>query len=155
MANPPKSNLYMDGVYEKRCREFTAAAATDAANLAVGGPTTWFRPEGWDGEVSGPDYLKNMSVPFTRAYIGDDYVRAVQDVNNPGTCGDIVAATIMTETLSVMERALRARHTLRRVRATCHVVGRKQAHGSDTGPFIQSNVEFMRNLLARAKGSTT
>ena len=31
MANPPKSNLYMDGVYEKRCREFTAAAATDAA----------------------------------------------------------------------------------------------------------------------------
>jgi len=150
--NPPVSRVNMDPNYEKRCRDFTTAAATDATNLAVGGPTTWFRPGEWDGRLSGADYLENMSVPFSREAVTDDYVEALRDPDNPGTCGDIVAATTMVETLGVMERAFRARHTLRRIRATCHVVGRKQAHGTATGPFIQSNVEFMRNLLSRSKG---
>lgn len=152
MANAPVSRVTMDPNYEKRCRDFTSAAATEAENTATGGPTIWFRPEGWDGRLSGPNFLENISIPFSSESVTAEYVTAVEDPEKPGTSGDIVAATIMVETLSVMERAFRARHTLRRIRATCHTIGRKQAHGQPTGPFMQSNVEFMRNLLSRSKG---
>lgn len=149
--NKPISRANMDPNYEKRCRDFQNAALVEASSLAVGNAPIWFRPEGWDGRLSGPDYLKNMAIPFSRDASSNDYLEAVKDPKNPGTSGDVVVTTIMAETLSVMERAFRARHTLRRVRATCHVVGRKLAQGQATGAFIQSNVEFVRSLLAATK----
>lgn len=157
MAAPsqPVSRANMDPNYEKRCRDLQTAALVEASNLAVGGAPVWFRPEEWDGRLSGAGYLQNMSTPFSSEAATNDYLEAVKDARNPGTSGDIVATTIMAETLSVMERAFRARHTLRRVRATCHVIGRKLAQGQPTGAFIQSNVELVRKLLARTKGSTT
>lgn len=153
--NQPVSRANMDPNYENRCRDFQTAANTEASNLTVGGAPIWFRPEGWDGRLSGAGYLENMSTPFSSEAATRDYLEAVKDPSNPGTSGDVVATTIMAETLSVMERAFRARHTLRRVRATCHVIGRKTAQGQPTGAFIQSNVELVRKLLARTKGSTT
>jgi len=152
--NDPISRANMDPNYEKRCRDFQTAALVEASNTAVGGAPVWFRPEGWDGRLSGANYLENMSIPFSREAATNDYLEAVKDANNPGTSGDIVATSIMAETLSVMERAFRARHTLRRVRATCHVIGRKLAQGQPTGAFIQSNVEFVRSLLAATKEAT-
>jgi len=147
----PKSRANMDPNYEKRCRDFQKAAAVEAENLKVGNPPVWFRPEGWDGRLSGIDYLENISVPFDSKASNSDYLESVKDPKNPGTAGDIVITTIMAETLSVMERAFRVRHSLRRVRATCHVVGRKMAQGQATGSFIQSNVEFVRSLLETTK----
>lgn len=151
VPNKPVSQADMDPNYEKRCRDFKTAASVEASELATGGQPLWFRPEGWDGRLSGAQYLENMSVPFSRDSATNDYLKAVRDADNPGTSGDIVATTVMAETLSVMERAFRVRHTLRRVRATCHVVGRKLAQGQSTGAFIQSNVEFVRSLLAATK----
>lgn len=153
-TNKPVSRADVDPNYEKRCRDFKNAALVEATNITVGNPTVWFRPEGWDGRLSGTNYLENISVPFARTAATNDYLAAVTDPNSPGTAGDIVVTTIMAETLGVMERAFRVRHTLRRVRATCHVVGRKLAQGQDTGSFTQSNLELIRTLLAKTKGAT-
>lgn len=154
-ANRPVSRANMDPNYEKRCRDFQSASAIEAESLKVGGPPVWFRPEGWDGRLSGTGYLENMSIPFSSDASTNDYLEAVKDAKKPGTSGDVVITTIMSETLSIMERAFRVRHSLRRVRATCHVIGRKMAQGSATGSFIQSNVEFVRSLLATTKESPT
>ena len=98
--------------------------------------------------------LENMSGPFSRQDIFDEFSEVLSPATKqapPGTVGDIIAATTMAETLSVMERALRMRHTMRRIRATCHVIGRKKAHSSDTGPFTQNNVEYLRGLLKQSR----
>jgi hypothetical protein len=149
----PRSKVNMDANYEGRFRDFITHAEDAVSNLSQGRGHVWFRPGDWDGAL-GVAELENMSEPFSRQDIFDEFSEVLSPATKqapPGTVGDIIAATTMAETLSVMERALRMRHTMRRIRATCHVIGRKKAHGSDTGPFTQNNVEYLRGLLKQSR----
>ena len=144
----PKSKAQMDPNFEKRLRDCKEAAAEEAAQRVSGGQSRWFRPTGWNGN---PFDFAGLGVPFDRTVSTQGYLEAVKDAENPGTGGDVVATITMIEALSVMERAMRVRHTLRRTRATAHMLARKQLHGTDTGAFIQTGVEYVRSVLKQAK----
>jgi hypothetical protein len=149
----PRSKVNMDANYESRFRDFMLHAEDEAQRVSQGRGIAWFRPGDWDGDLSAARF-EEMSEPFLRQDLFNEFSETVSPASKeepPGTVGDIIAATTMAETLSVMERALRMRHTMRRIRATCHLVGRKKAHGSDTGPFLQSNVEYLRGLLKQSR----
>ncbi len=119
-----------------------------ATGLKSTGQVKRFKPDGWDGN---PQDYEAMATPFSRAKANQDLVAAISNHLAPGTTGDVVVCSTMINHLSVMERAFRARHTLRRCRATAHVAGRLTGHGNDKGPFIQLGVEYARALLASAK----
>lgn len=138
----------MDQTFEQRFRNLKEHAKTTGDDLLQGKQRKYFRPEGWAGD---PLDIEAMSPPFKREQVNQQLIQAIADQENPGTTGDVIAASVMINELAVMERAFRARHSLRRCRATAHVVGRLQGHGDDKGPLIQLATEYVRAVLRQAK----
>lgn len=148
-AAAPVSKAQMDPNFEKQFRALKDHAAAKSVALQAGGQPRYFRPHGWAGD---PADVEAMAVPFNRDAANQGLVDAISDHLNPGTTGDVVACSVMIDELSVMERAFRVRHTLRRCRGTAHTAGRLAGHGSPSGPFIQLGVEYVRAILKQAKG---
>ena len=149
MASPtPTTKSDVDPTFEKLFRALKVHAKESVPTRDKGQGALWMRPPGWSGD---PFDYSAMHTPFDRAKPNDRYVDAVKDAANPGTVGDIAAASHMIDTLAVMERAFRVRQTLRGPRAMAHVLARQEGHGSDQGPLIQLGVEYVRNILTEAK----
>lgn len=147
-AAAPKSKADMDPKYEKQFRALKLHAAAKAEAMQVGGQVPYFRPFGWNGD---PTDLEGLSVPFDRTVANQGLIAAISDHLNPGTTGDVVACSVMINELSVMERAFRTRHTLKRCRGSAHTAGRLAGHGTDTGPYTQLGIEYVRSILKQAK----
>jgi hypothetical protein len=144
----PESKVDVDPNFEKRLRDLKDSAASAAEALVEGGPVTWFRPQGWNGD---PFDYPGLAAPFNRDKANQGFVDAVKDPQKPGTTADLVAATAMIDELACLERSFKLRHTLRRTRATAHVAGRLKGHGSDTGPIVQLGLEFVRGVIKQGK----
>lgn len=144
----PKSKADMDPNFEKRFRDLKLHALDQHAQGKSGGQIRQFRPDGWNGD---PFDVEGLSEPFKRDKANDDLVAAISNGDAPGTTGDVVACSVMINQLSVMERAFRVRHTMRRCRAQAHQLGRQRGHGDDKGPFVQLGIEYVRSLLKQAK----
>ncbi len=144
----PASKASMDPQFEKQLRKRKDDARAQHQAGVAGGQVRWCRPAGGAGT---PFDYESLHAPFSREKANQDLVDAIKDPQNPGTTGDVVACSTMINRLSTMERAHKVRHTLRRCRATAHVLGRKLGHGSDTGPYLQLGVEYVRALLRQAK----
>lgn len=145
----PQSIANIDPNYERRLRELREHAALEAAAAVSGEPVPWFRPAGWNGQ---PDDIATLGEQFSRNQANEDYLAACADPASPGTSGDLIATTTMIDYLASLEQGWRLRHTSR-VRAVAHAAGRKLGQGSDTGPFVQNGVEFIRSCLSRARES--
>lgn len=150
MADSPKpvSKVNMDPNFEKQLRKLRTDAAAEAAGRITGDQVKWDRPDGWAGD---PFDYDGLHTPFSREQANQEMVLAIKDAKNPGTTGDVVAASTMINRLSCMERAFKVRHTLRRCRGTAHLASRKQGHGSEKGPYAQLGTEYVRALLRQAK----
>ena len=144
----PVSRINMDPNFEKRLRDLRDHAAEQSTAVRDGGQRTYMTPEDWNGD---PLDVEGLSVPFARTQANQQMIEAMADQSNPGTTGDVVAASLMISELAVMERAFRVRHTMRRPRAAAHTAARRQGHGSDTGPLIQLGVEYVRSVIQQAK----
>jgi len=138
----------MDPNFEKQFRRLKKSAKDQHEQGKKGGQVKQFRPEGWNGD---PFDYEGLSEPFNRDKANDDLVAAISDGDAPGTTGDVVVCSVMINQLSIMERAFRVRHTMRRCRAQAQQLGRQRGHGDDKGPFIQLGVEYARALLKQAK----
>lgn len=138
----------MDPNFEKQLRNLKTHANNQYEARKAGGQIKWYRPLGWSGN---PTDFDGMSEPFIREQINETLVSAISDPKSPGTTGDVIICSIMLNYLSVLERSLRVRHTLRRPRATAHAMSRDRGQGNDSGPFIQLGVEYVRSLLKQSK----
>lgn len=149
MATPvPSAKVNMDPNFENRYRDMQQHAQAEYEARPTGNRTLWFRPENFDGDLTD---LTNLGDSFTRKQANEEGVDAVKDPEAPGVTGDTVAAVTMVEALSVLERAFRVRHTMRRPRAVAHVLSRLKGHGDATGPYIQNGVEYIRAVMAQAR----
>lgn len=148
----PVSKIDMDPSFERRFRDLRDHAAAQSEAVLGGEQRTYFTPIGWNGD---PLDVEGLSVPFSREQANQQMIAAMANQSEPGTTGDVVAASVMINELAIMERAFRARHTLRRCRATAHTQARLQGHGSDTGPLIQLGVEYVRSIIQQAKKPNT
>lgn len=144
----PSAKVNMDPNFEKRLREMQQHAQAESTARQTGERTKWYRPKDYAGDLT--DYAE-METPFDREQANREGVDAVKDPQSPGVTGDTVAAVVQVETLSLMERAFRARHTMRRPRALAHVAARLKGHGDPTGPFVQNGIEFIRQVMAQAR----
>lgn len=140
------SRVAMDPNFELRLRELRDQAAVEAAARAAGKAVPWMRPGPWAGDPTDPG---GYGVPFDRTAVNAAAVAAM-DPQAPGTTGDVVAATTMIGALAGMERAFRSRHTLRRTRATAHLVARKRAHGGPDGVLTGNGVGYLREVLKQS-----
>jgi hypothetical protein len=148
MAADPTSKVNMDPKFEKQLRKLKKDAKKEAEQRKKAKQAKWDRPEEWSGDTT--DYA-GMHKPFDRQQANDELVQAISDPKSPGTTGDVVAASVMINRLSTMERAFKVRHTLRRCRATALMIGRKQGHGDDSGPFSQLGIEYVRAVIKQSK----
>jgi hypothetical protein len=147
----PVSKVQMDPNFEGQLRALQTQAAAEATARKTGDQAKWMRPTGWLGDAFD---LAAMGVPFSRAAANTGYEAAVKDASAPGTSGDIIAATAMVDYLATMEQAFRARQTLRRCRATAHLIGRKVGHGDPRGPLVQCGIEWLAGVMAQARVKT-
>ncbi len=147
-AKTPSAKVNMDPNFEKRLREMQKHAQKEFEDRQTGRQVKWFRPEDYEGDLTDYDA---MHTPFDRKQANQEAVEAVKDPQAPGVTGDTVVAVLQVETLSLMERAFRARHTMRRPRAMAHVAARLKGHGDPTGPFIQNGIEFVRLVMKQAR----
>lgn len=146
----PVSKVNMDKTYEKQLRNRKVASKLEAETKKIAVASKWDRPSNWSGDTS--DY-NSIHEAYSRQQANDELVQAISDPQAPGTTGDVVAASIMINRLSIMERAFKVRHTMRRCRATAHMLGRKQGHGSDSGPYGVLGIEYVRSVLRQSKQS--
>lgn len=149
MADPPKPTpkVSMDPNFEKRLRELTEHAKKEFEERPKGERTLWYRPENFNGDVTDLDLLGEA---FEREQANREGVDAIKSAKAPGVSGDTVAAITMVETLSVMERSFRLRHTMRRPRAVAHAMGRLKGHGDPKGPLSQNGIEYVRQIIVAA-----
>lgn len=147
-AAKPSAKADMDPKFEKRLRQLKDDAKEEYNKRKVGEQVKWFRPPEWEGDLFD---FEGMSEPFNREKANDDYVKAVENAEAPGTTGDIIVTTTMIDELAMMEAAFRSRHTMRRPRAVAHMLARKRGQGDDKGPFIQLGIEYVRGLLEQSR----
>ena len=101
----------------------------------------------WDGNLFDSGYT-TLGQPFNRDVANQNYEDATSDPENPGMAGDLVVTTTQIDLMSTMERAFRARHCSRFPRMVAHSLGtRKYGHGSETGTFTQSMLNYVQSLL--------
>lgn len=145
----PVSRVDVDPNFEKQLRKLKEDAAAHEGALRTGGQVTWMRPLDWAGD---PFDYESIHRALNRDTANAQFVDAVKDANNPGTVGDLIAATLMVDYLGTMERAYKNRVTMGRCRRVAHLAGRKRGHGSDTGPLVQSALEYARRVVKKSKG---
>jgi hypothetical protein len=149
VADPiPQSVINMDPNFETRLSELRDRASNESTARQVGEQVVWDRPSDWAGTVF--DY-ESYTKSFDRTSADQDCVDAIKDPANPGVVGDLVAGTLMIDTLACMQRAFRNRYTMRRCRAVAHMAGRKKGHGSATGVYGQNGIEYLRQVMIQAK----
>jgi hypothetical protein len=146
----PVSTVDIDPNYEAQLRALQTQSTTQATALRSGGQVQWTRPATWTGN---PNDFAAIHTTFNRDVANQQFVNAVKDAQHPGVTGDLVAATLMIDYLGVLERSFKQRMTMGRIRRNALVSGRKAGHGSPTGVFIQSGLEYLRRIVKRAKGN--
>lgn len=145
----PASKVDVDPNFEKQLRKLKEDAAAASLALRQGGQVKWMRPFGWEGD---PTDYESIHTALNRDKANDQFIDAVKDANVPGVVGDTISATLMIDYLATMERAYKNRATMTHCRRLAHLAGRKKGHGSDTGPLVQSSLEYLRRVVKKAKG---
>src|SRR5262245_2811304 len=145
----PESKVGVDPNFDKQLHALQAAAAQAAAALRTGGQVRWMRPDAWNGD---PNDYEGIHDACNREVANSQFVDTVKDAQHPGRVGDIIAATLMVDYLGVLERSFRQRLLMGRVRRYALTAGRQQGNGSDTGVFIQADLEYLRRIVKQTKG---
>lgn len=151
MAN--QSRVDVDPNLDKQIEALRISVASEAAGIMGGTQIFWTRPDlnGWNGDLAD---LEGISKPFDRSVSNQQFVAATADPDNPGTTGDLVAATLQVDYLAVMERAFRVRHATTHIRAILHSAARRRGHGSQKGVFKTCVLEYIRRVVKLGKGET-
>jgi len=141
----PKADVDTE-VFEPIIRRLRERAKEEAEARTKNNQTQWLMPEmeNWDGNLFN---IEGLSDPFKRDKLGEMFDDATKDGDDSGAVGDLQAITLQTDWLACMERAFRARHTMRRPRAMAHMTGRRRGHGNDRGVLTQCVLEYVRNVV--------
>ena len=102
-----------------------------------------------DGETINPADLKDIEKLLTRKQL-DEWVNETIG-KGKGNDGDLMLINLQTDYLRMLQRAFTLRYAVSRTVATGHYAARKNGHGHDKGPLIQSVLEAMRNIVRFAK----
>jgi hypothetical protein len=148
-APTPASKVDVDPNFERQLRKIKDDARAASEALRSGGQVKWMRPHDWEGD---PTDYESIHEALNRDRANEQFVDAVKDAQAPGVVGDTISATLMIDYLATMERAFKNRATMSHCRRIAHVAGRKKGHGSDTGPLVQSSLEYLRRVVRKAKG---
>jgi len=144
------AKVEVDDTFEKQIRALQQANM-DQADAVLGGTspsnTTPALLHDWDGNLFD---LEGLSTPFNRDTLNQAFISSISNVEDSGVSGDMVSATTQIDYLGTMERAFRARHTMRRPRATAHAAGRMRAHGDAQGTLVQNGLEYIRARVRQA-----
>lgn len=143
----PTPKASMNPNFEHRYREMSQHAMDEFNQRQLGQQVKWDRPE--EGFVPDLDDFESLSPPFDRSKSNQDYVAAVSDPSSPGTTGDDVVTVTQIEALACMERAYRQRTLMSRCRAVSLMLGRKNGHGSQQGPFITA-ITYVNGVLQQS-----
>jgi hypothetical protein len=145
-----KAKVDTDPVFEEQVTTLRKEADDERTNRPENKQTQWCVPEkrGWSGDLFDYDGMSDM---FDRSQANEQFVQAVSSPDNPGVAGDLVVGPLQADYLAIMERAFRARHTMRRPRAVVHAMGRKLGHGHEKGTFVQTALEYVRSTVAQSR----
>lgn len=115
------------------------------------GPATAFQPDKneWSGDLLD---IAGLAKPFDRNEHATDVQRAIADVEDSGTEGDLAASVMQSDLLATMERAFRLR-CCTRVRARVHAGGRARAMSAANGVFKKGILGTVQDMVAQAKDS--
>lgn len=147
MSENVQARVQLDETYSQRLQELQQQAAIAAVAAPRGLPVPWYRPQGWDGDPG--DYAA-LHVPFDRRAINQAGIAALRDPQQPGTVGDVIAASLQAETLACMERALRVRHTYRRVRCAHLAAARWNGHAKANGVWFVCGRGYVHAIVQGA-----
>lgn len=157
----PVSKVNTDDIFNLQLKALQAVSADNARAVMENLQPRWMMPQytapeeassgqpSWNADLFD---LENLGQPFSRQALNEAFVEILKDVTNAGTTGDLITATTQIDYLGCLERAFRARHTMRRPRAMAHAAGRMYGHGHDRGPLVQTGLEYIRDLEKAAKG---
>lgn len=147
---PPKptAKVNMDPKFQDRLQEMKQHSKKEKDKRKTGDQVPWYRPKDWDGDLF---KWQEFEEPFKREQANNEGVDAIKTPESPGVTGDLVAAVTMIEMLSIMERAFRVRHTMRRPRAVAHMLSRKKTHGEAKGVFVRNGTEYINQVMKQAR----
>lgn len=166
---PERSRVDVDDNFEKRVTDVMFGARETGAALSQSGATSWVMPEPaalrnaqqeagespddlmWNGSLFD---LENIGISFNRDDLSERFQESVTDAENPGVSGDLISATAQIDYLGTMERAFRARHTMRRPRAMAHAAGRMLGHGHPSGVLATTALDYVTDIVKQAKRET-
>lgn len=115
---------------------------------AQAGQRLWYRPVGLSGRIDDPVAGANA---FSRAVTSANLISAITDLDNPGTTGDLLLATLTADYLSIMQRAMAARYGGQRPQATLHAQAVAEGLASPTGVLIGSVLGYFQRLSQESK----
>jgi hypothetical protein len=159
MPTAPKAQAKadVDPVLQTQVTTIKQQAQAEQQAIMNGNQSKWMMPtaapgsgSGWKGSIFD---VQGMEAMFDRSKSNQAFADSIKDPTNPGTVGDSAVTTTQIDLLASMERAWRNRHTMRRPRSMCHAMGRKAGHGNDKGPLVQSQLEHVRGMVRKSKGS--
>lgn len=154
MAKTPSatSKVQVDPNFEGQIRQLRQRAKEESEALRNGGQTQWLMPDSdqWAGDLFD---IEALSEPFVREQANDQFEEATKDPTDSGVVGDLITTTLQVDYLACMERAFRARHTMRRPRTFAHAASRKRGHGDERGTLTQANLEYIRNTIALSQAN--
>jgi len=148
----PQSKAEIDSNFEGQIKKLRERAKDEADAKLGGDNAQWNIPElgDWDGDLFA---VEEISDAFKREEANEKFEEATKDSSSPGVAGDLGVTTLQVDYLACMDRAFRARHTMRRPRTMAHMTGRRKGHGNERGTLTQTALEFARNLLKQAQAS--
>ena len=151
----PTAKADIDPVFDAQLHKLQELSKEEAETRLKGEQNAWIFPEvspeggeEWTGDLF--DW-KGMSRMFSREKSNQTFIDATKDAENSGVVGDLIVTLTQIEYLAIMERAFRARHTMRWPRALAHAMGRKSGHGHDRGVFITCGIEYVRGTIGQSK----
>lgn len=147
----PTSKVDIDPNFEAQLQSLVAQSNDQQVALSQGGQVRWTRPENWNGD---PFDYNNISVALNRDAANAGFVAATSDPSTPGVSGDLISATTMIDYMATMERSFRNRITMNRCRRMAHLGGVKLGQGSESGVFITAPLEYVRRVVAKARGQS-
>lgn len=115
--------------------------------IQTGGPSLWFRPVDWDGNVYD---IAALGIPFNRTPLYTQFREAVNGQSS-GTTGDMMAIAVQGDNLAVAERAFRARHATS-VRNKMHAAGRHRGHANVNGVINNGQGNYLKQLIQLGAG---
>jgi len=144
----------IDPKFRDQLQELQTKAAEEEEKRLKGEQAKWMRPKEWGGDTTD---LDAMGDPFDRKQANEDYTKAAVAGSSCGVTGDLIVSVLQVETLAVMERAFRARHTMSFPRAVAHQQARrgkgladKYGHGGEEGVFKKGILDVVQRMLKQA-----